>query len=220
MSGSDFRGRLDACLCLVTDRSFVPEARFLDTVAAAIEGGATIVQLRDKGGRSDRAVYEEGRRLRALCAERGVPFIVDDRLDLAMALDADGVHLGQDDLPLSVARGLWKADAIYGASASSIEEALAAEREGADYVGVGAVFPTATKSDARCTGLAGLGEIVGAVGIPVMAIGGIGIGNAAEVMASGCAGLAVVSAIWAAGDPRAAAKDLARMVRSGRCSRA
>jgi thiamine-phosphate pyrophosphorylase len=209
---------LDPCLCLVTDRSFVPDARFLDTVAAAIEGGATMVQLRDKGGKSDRAVYEEGLLLRALCAERGVPFLVDDRLDLAMALEADGIHLGQDDLPLSAARRLWRASAIYGVSASSIGEALAAEREGADYVGVGAVFPTATKGDARCTGLSGLRDIVGAVGIPVMAIGGIGIGNAAGVMASGCAALAVISAIWSSEDPRRAAEALARVVRFGRCN--
>jgi thiamine-phosphate pyrophosphorylase len=219
MSALKAEGAFDPRLCLVTDRSFVPEARFLDTVAAAIEGGATMVQLRDKGGRSDRAVYEDGLELRALCAERGVPFIVNDRLDLAMALEADGLHLGQGDLPLGAARRLWRADAIYGVSAASIEEALEAERSGADYIGAGAIFPTATKEDARCSGLACLREIVDMVGIPVIAIGGIGIENAAQVMASGCAGLAVVSSVWAADDPRAAAEALARMVKSGLCDK-
>lgn len=106
MSGPEFAPRLSGSLCLVTDRSFVGPDRFLEVVAAAIDGGAGIVQLRDKGGRSDREIYEDGRRLRSLCAARGALSIVDDRLDLAMALEADGLHLGQTDLPLAAAREL------------------------------------------------------------------------------------------------------------------
>jgi thiamine-phosphate pyrophosphorylase len=214
MSVLEREGLFEASLCLVTDRGFVPEKRFLEVVDAVIEGGATMVQLRDKGGRCDREVYEDGLSLRGLCRTRGVPFVVNDRLDLAMALEADGVHLGQGDLPLAAARRLWRRGAIFGVSASSVEEALAAEREGADYVGAGAVFSTATKADARCLGLVGLAEIARLARIPVIAIGGIGIANAAATMASGCAGIAVVSALWSAEDPAAAARELSRIVRS------
>lgn len=207
---------LAGCLCLVTDPSFIPRERFLDTVALAIEGGAGMVQLRDKAGRSDRDVYRDGLALRDLCRGRGVPLVVNDRLDLAMALDADGVHLGRGDLPASVARRLWKPGALYGASASSVEEALAGIAEGADYLGAGAVFATATKGDARTAGLEALAAIVAASRLPVLAIGGIGTDNADRVMASGCAGLAVVSAVWGASDPRAAATALARAARRGK----
>lgn len=197
-------------LCLVTDRSFVPDDCFLDLVDAAISGGATMVQLRDKApGRSSRAVYEDGLRLRALCAARGVAFVVNDRPDLALALDADGLHLGRDDLPLSAARRIWPAGGFVGVSASTAAEAAEAERDGADYVGFGAVFASGTKPEAGESGLAELERAVRAVAVPVVAIGGIGPANAASVLATGCAGLAVVSAVWAAPDPRAAAAALA-----------
>jgi thiamine-phosphate pyrophosphorylase len=219
MSAPDARNSLQGCLCLVTDRSFVPPERFLDTVAQAIEGGASMVQLRDKGGRSDRVVYEEGLTLRALCRVRGIPFVVNDRLDLAMALEADGAHLGQGDLPASLARRIWKKDALIGVSASSVEQALRGQGEGADYIGAGAVFATTTKGDARYTGLDGLADIVAALSLPVIAIGGIGPENAERVSATGCAGLAVVQAIWKAEDPRAAAAGLARAIRAARATK-
>jgi len=196
-------------LCLVTDRGLVPKERFLETIDEAISGGVTMVQLRDKGpGRSTREVYEDGLALRALCAARGVPLVVNDRLDLALALKADGLHLGQGDLPAARARELWPRGAMLGISASNVAEAIAAGRDGADYIGVGAVFPTASKGDAELSGLAELGRIVAAVSIPVVAIGGITVGNARRVMATGCDGIAVISAIWAAPDPRAAAARL------------
>jgi thiamine-phosphate pyrophosphorylase len=209
LSRSDIYGTL----CLVTDRSFSPPDRFLDIVDAAIAGGATMVQLRDKEpSRSTREVYEDGRSLHALCSERKVPLIVNDRLDLAMALEADGVHLGQGDLPVAVARRLWPEGAIFGVSASTLAEAVDAEREGGDYIGFGAVFPTATKREARDGGLEELARVVSACALPVLAIGGISVAGVPRVMASGCAGIAVISAVWNSPDPRGASAALASAV--------
>lgn len=208
---ADLRGTL----CLVTDRSFAPPERFLEIVDLAIDGGVNMVQLRDKeGDRSTRRIYEDGLRLRALCAARRVPLIVNDRLDLAMALGADGVHLGRSDLPVPVARRLWPGGGIFGASAAALAEAREAVLGGADYVGFGAVYSTATKPEAGEYGLDALELVSRSLPVPVIAIGGIGIDRAAEVMERGCAGIAVVSAVWGSPDPRAAAAALAAAVRA------
>jgi thiamine-phosphate pyrophosphorylase len=209
---------LGRCLCLVTDRGFRPASEFLSTVELAIDNGVTMVQYREKAdlpGRaclSDLKSYRLGRQLRELTKAKRVRLLVNDRLDLAMAIDADGVHLGQTDLPLPVARTLWQPGRIYGLSVTTIEEARVASRDGADYLGVGTVFPTASKRDAPSAGLEMLGKIVAETRLPVIAIGGIGVDNASRVMQTGCAGIAVVSAIWGAQDPSLATRMLAAAI--------
>ncbi|TKX80253.1 thiamine phosphate synthase [Halorubrum sp. SD626R] len=183
-------------------------------VEAAIAGGVDAVQLREKGS-SARERYELGHRLRDLTADAGVPLIVNDRVDLAAAVDADGVHLGQSDLPAEVARERLGTDAIVGVSASTVAEARAAAEAGADYVGVGAVYRTGTKDvpDAKDgIGTDRVREIADAVDLPVVGIGGIDADNAGAVATAGAAGVAVVSAITAAEDPRAATAALREVV--------
>lgn len=185
-------------------------------VAEAIAGGATAIQLRGKdwGGRR---LVEVGHRLRALTREAGVLFFVNDRLDVALAVGADGVHLGQDDLPLAEARRIAGPDFLIGISVEDEAQALAAEAGGADYLGAGTVYPTGSKADAgEPIGLDGLARIARRVRIPVVAIGGIHAGNAPDVMRAGAAGVAVISAVVAAPDVRAAARALRGAVDSAR----
>lgn len=175
-------------------------------VEAALAGGVDAVQLREKGA-SDAERYEVGKRVRGLTADAGVPLIVNDRVDVAAAVDADGVHLGQSDLPTGAARDLLGEDAVVGRSTSTVAEARAAAEAGADYVSVGAVYGTRTKDvpDAKDgVGTERVREIARAVELPVIGIGGIDADNAGAVAAAGAAGVAVVSAITAAEDPEAA----------------
>ncbi|EMA67378.1 thiamine phosphate synthase [Halorubrum distributum] len=177
-----------------------------EVVAAALDGGVDVVQLRDKAA-SARERYETGLRLRELTAEAGVPLVVNDRIDLAAAVDADGVHLGQSDLPVAVAREQLGEEAVVGVSASTVEQAEAAEAAGADYLGVGAVYGTDSKDvsgDRNGIGVERIAAVADAVEIPVIGIGGIDAGNAAPVVAAGATGVAVLSAITAAEDPAAA----------------
>ncbi|ELZ41915.1 thiamine-phosphate pyrophosphorylase [Halorubrum californiense DSM 19288] len=181
-----------------------------EVVAAALDGGVDVVQLRDKGV-SDRERYETGLRLRELTAEAGVPLIVNDRIDLAAAVDADGVHLGQTDLPVAVARERLGEDAVVGVSASTVEQAEAAETAGADYLGVGAVYGTDSKAvsgDRDGIGTERIAAVADAVEVPVIGIGGIDAGNAAPVVGAGATGVAALSAITAADDPEAATAAL------------
>jgi hydroxymethylpyrimidine kinase/phosphomethylpyrimidine kinase/thiamine-phosphate diphosphorylase len=199
------RPRLDPRLYLVTDRSCVGDRDFDAVVEAALRGGVTLLQLREK----ELAAAEfltVARRLRELADRHGVPLIVNDRLDLALAADAAGLHLGQGDLPAAAARRLLRPGMILGVSCKTVEQARQAERDGADYIGSGAVYPTTTKVITRHLELAELRRIQAAVRIPVVAIGGITPDNAAPVLATGVAGLAVVSAIMKAADPEAAAR--------------
>lgn len=183
-------------------------------VAAALEGGVDAVQLRDKE-RTDRERYETGLRLRELTEEAGVPLLVNDRIDLAVAVDADGVHLGQSDLPVSVARDRLGEEAVVGVSASTVEEARAAEAAGADYLGVGAVYPTSSKDvpdEENGIGTERVTAVADAVEIPVIGIGGIDAGNAAPVVDAGATGVAALSAITAAVDPESATAELGEAV--------
>lgn len=183
-------------------------------VAEALDGGIDVVQLRDKGTTA-RARYETGRRLRELTAAADVPLVVNDRIDLAAAVDADGVHLGQSDLPVSVARDRLSESAVVGVSASTVAEARAAADAGADYLGVGAVYATGSKDvpDANNgVGTERVAAVADAVDIPVIGIGGIDADNAASVIAAGASGVAVLSAITTAADPRAATAALAAAV--------
>ena len=177
-----------------------------EVVAAALEGGVDVVQLRDKAT-SARERYETGLRVRELTTEAGVPLIVNDRIDLAAAVDADGVHLGQSDLPVAVAREQLGEDAVVGVSASTVEQAEAAEAAGADYLGVGAVYGTDSKDvsgDRDGIKTERIAAVADAVSIPVIGIGGIDASNAAPVVGAGATGVAALSAITAAEDPEAA----------------
>ena len=181
-----------------------------EVVAAALDGGVDVVQLRDKGV-SDRERYETGLRLRELTAEAGVPLLVNDRIDLAAAIDADGVHLGQTDLPVSVARERLGQSAVVGVSASTVEQAREAEAAGADYLGVGAVYGTDSKDvsgDRDGIGTERIAAVADAVDLPVIGIGGVDANNAAPVVEAGATGVAVLSAITAASDPAAATEAL------------
>jgi thiamine-phosphate pyrophosphorylase len=191
---------------LVTATSRSGDRTTPEVVAAALEGGIDVVQLRDKAA-TDRERYETGLRLRELTAEAGVPLLVNDRIDLAAAVDADGVHLGQTDLPVAVARERLGEDAVVGVSASTVEQAEAAEAAGADYLGVGAVYGTDSKDvsgDRDGIGTERIAAVADAVEIPVIGIGGIDAGNAAPVVEAGATTVAVLSAITAAEDPEAA----------------
>ena len=200
-------------LHVLTDEQLSRGRATVAVVQAALAGGATVIQLRDKTA-STRRLLELGRVLRALTREAGATFIVNDRADVALAVDADGVHVGQDDLPARNARRIVGAERVVGVSASSMAEALQAERDGADYIGAGTVFATGSKPDAGAPiGLEGLAQIARAVAIPVVAIGGVNAANAAECVAAGAAGVAVISAVVSADDVAAAARELREIVR-------
>lgn len=198
-------------LYVVTDRELARGRSETEVVRQALAGGATAIQLRAKelGGRE---LYRIGKELRQITREAGALFFVNDRLDVAMAVEADGVHLGQEDLPLAHARRIAGPDLLIGITAETVDQAVEAERGGADYLGTRAVFATPTKAYREPMGLGLLAEMVRAVAIPVVAIGGIKAGNAREVLATGVAGLAVVSAVVAAEDVRAAAARLAAVI--------
>lgn len=201
---------------LVTQEDLSPNHSTLEIVEAAIRGGVDIVQLREKH-RSARERYTLGRELRTLTAEAGVTFIVNDRIDLARAVDADGVHLGANDLPIEVAREQLGADAIVGRSVSTAEDARWAADAGANYLGVGSIFRTDSKDTApeeTAIGLDRLGEIREATACPIVGIGGITVENAGEVIAAGADGVAVISAITAAGDPERATQRFSATVRN------
>ncbi|MGO8694341.1 MAG: thiamine phosphate synthase [Rectinemataceae bacterium] len=203
---------MDYSLYLVTDSSLSRGRSSLEVVDAAIRGGVTMVQYREKGA-TTRAMIEEARVLLELCRSRGVPFIVNDRADVALAVDADGLHVGQDDMPASLARRIIGNGRILGVSAGNIEEALRAAEDGADYIGASPVFSTPTKPDAlRPMGPEGLRALSRAVALPVVAIGGINAGSAAAVLGAGAAGLAVVSAIVSAENVEAAARALRKII--------
>lgn len=198
--------QVDYALYLVTDRRWLGGRTLWDCVAQAIRGGVTVVQLREKEI-SSRDYLELARKVKAVTDRYGVPLIVNDRIDIALAADAGGVHVGPEDLPVDLARRLMGRGKIVGASAATVEEALRCEAEGADYLGVGALYPTATKAATEQVSCAELARIKKSVRIPVVAIGGISADNAAPVLAAGVDGLAVVSAIMAQADPEAAARQ-------------
>ena len=179
----------------------------LDTVAAALDGGATFVQLREKE-LSPAALLEEARALAKLCHARHVPFVVDDNVEVALAAGADGVHVGQSDMAARRARALLGPDKILGVSAHNAAEALAAQADGADYLGCGAAFVTGTKLDAHPVTAETMRAVTAAVNIPVVAIGGIEESNILQLQGRGLVGVAVVSAIFAAQDPEAASRRL------------
>ena len=202
---------------LVTQASLSKGRSTTDIVEAALEGGVDAVQLREKGVDLETR-YELGRELRDLTTEAGVDLIVNDRVDLAHAIGADGVHLGQSDLPVSAAREILGPEATIGASVSTVSEARLAAITGADYLGVGAVYGTDSKADAESAddalGLDRLADIAAAVKLPVVAIGGVTPDNAAATIEAGASSVAVISAITGAEDPTTAASELRAAVDS------
>lgn len=194
-------------LYLITDRECLQGKNLIETMEEAIAGGVTLVQLREKDA-SSLAFYEIAVQVKALTSKYGIPLVINDRLDIALAVDADGLHVGQNDLPASAARKILGNHKLLGVSAANLKEALKAQAEGADYIGVGALFPTNTKTDARWVTLEQLQSIKEAVHIPVVAIGGIQESNALAVKETGIDGIAVASAILAAPSAKEAARRL------------
>jgi thiamine-phosphate pyrophosphorylase len=208
--------RPDYSVYLVTDRALAGDRSLVSVIRAALDGGVGVVQIREKN-LSSRAFYETALEIVRLARPMGRAAIVNDRLDIAMACGADGVHLGQTDLPCEEARRLGGPGLIVGVSVGTEAEAVAAERAGADYLGISPVFATPTKPDApEPAGLAGLQRIRRVVRLPLVAIGGIHAGNAADAIRAGADGVAVVSAVMAASDPRAAAAALMKAAMAGR----
>lgn len=199
--------RRSLALYAVTDDAWLAGRTLASCVEEALEGGATFVQLREKAATIEELVAHAAAIL-PLCRRAGVPFVIDDDVEAARRLGADGVHVGQDDAACADARAALGPDAIVGVSAATVEEAVAAEAAGADYLGVGAVFGTPTKPDARVTGVEGLADICHAVSIPVVAIGGLNERTIGSLAGTGADGAAVVSAIFAAEDIPGATRGL------------
>lgn len=203
----------DLSLYLVTDRGLSLGRSTVDIVRAAVAGGVTCVQLREKEC-STRQFVTEARAVRELLAGTGIPLIINDRIDVALAVGADGVHLGQTDMLIADARRVIGHSMLIGISAECVDDAVRAQAQGADYVGISPVFATPTKTDtAPALGLEGVALIRAAVSLPLVGIGGIGPGNAAEVIRAGCDGVAVVSAIVSAPDPQLATAELKTIIR-------
>jgi len=203
-------------LYVITDEGLSHGRSHLRIAELAVAGGADVVQLRDKH-LSGKEMYQVSREIREITRKAGAMFIVNDRLDVALASQADGVHLGQDDLPLIEARALAPAPFIIGISVETAEEARRAEQDGADYVAVGPVYPTGSKHDAGpALGTGRVVEIRAAVSVPVIAIGGIQAGNAAEMVAAGADGLAVISAVVSQDDITQAARNLREIIISAK----
>ena len=200
----------DYSIYLVTDDGCLQGRALIDCVREALEGGVTLVQYRAKTA-SSAEMYAEALQLKALCDSFKVPLIINDRLDIAMAVGAAGVHLGQDDLPCAAARKLLGEDYIIGVSAHNPAEAKTALQSGADYLGCGAVFGTATKADVQKLGTDGLAAICKAKGLPVVGIGGVTADNYREVRAAGADGAAIVSGILTQPDIRATVEAIARV---------
>ena len=197
----------DLLLYAVTDRHWLNGRTLYEVVKESLDGGVTFLQLREKT--LDEAHFlEEAKELQKLCKEYKVPFIINDNVDIAVAMNADGVHVGQSDMEAGDVRAKLGPDKIIGVSTQTVEQAILAEKHGADYLGVGAVFPTTSKDDAAEVSYDTLKAICEAVDIPVIAIGGISKDNVGELAGSGICGIAVISAIFAEKDIKGATQEL------------
>ena len=199
--------KLDTSLYFITDSTGFSEEEFLRRIEAALRGGVTLLQLREKD-KTTREYLELARKVHVLTIRYGVPLIIDDRLDIALAIGAEGVHLGQSDLPIDLARKILGPDKIIGATAKTVPQALEAYQQGADYLGVGAIYPTTTKVKTVLTSTDTLRDICAAVPIPVNAIGGLNRDNIDVLSGIPIAGICVVSAIMKAEDPQQATAEL------------
>lgn len=203
---------MDLRLYVITGHAFYKGRRLEDVIGAAVRGGADCIQLREKDY-TGRELLQAGHLLRRITREAGVRLIINDRIDVAKAVDADGVHLGQDDLPIEVARDMLGPDKIVGISTHSVAEALAAERAGANYIGLGPMKPTQTKLDTEpVVGPSGLLEVRRHVQVPIVAIGGIKAEDTAEIIRNGANAVAVISAVVGADDVEGAARTIRSIV--------
>ncbi|MFL0269494.1 thiamine phosphate synthase [Candidatus Clostridium radicumherbarum] len=199
---------IDYSLYLVTDRSFLGNKSLKDAISEAIEGGVSFIQIREKDI-STRAFYNIASEVKEVTDYYKVPLVVNDRIDIAQAIDADGVHLGQSDMPIQVARKILGKNKIIGISVENVKEAKVAEENGADYVGVGTIFYTGTKKDInKPIGLEGLKEVCSSIKIPKVAIGGINKNNLKDILKAGVDGAAIISAILGEKDIKEASKLL------------
>lgn len=215
---SQIRLRLQASIGLYVITTELPGRDHIDVARAAIEGGVSIIQYRDKNA-SSRTLLNRAYALRKLTKESGALLIINDRIDIALAVGADGVHLGQDDLPYGDARRILGDAHIIGISATCLEEATAAAGSGADYIGLGPIFPTSSKDDAAPPiGIEGLASVRKSVDVPIVAIGGITVDNIEEVVSAGSDGIAVISAVAAANDMAGSARILDEMIRRTKLS--
>ena len=201
------RKDLDVTLYLVTDSTYHTEESLLHTVEESCKGGVTLVQLREKN-KGGREYLDKAFKVKEITDRYHVPLIIDDRVDVALACDAAGVHVGSSDIPVAVARKLMGPDKIVGATAKTVEAAMKAYEDGADYLGVGAIYPTTTKVVTILTKVSTLKDICEAVPIPAVAIGGLNAGNMDVLEGAGMSGMAVVSAIMKAEDPQKNAREL------------
>jgi thiamine-phosphate diphosphorylase len=206
---------VDPSLYVVLDRAAARGRDLVELLALALAGGSRMIQLREKEWPSGR-LLPLAEKLRAACAAVGATFIVNDRVDLALAVGADGVHLGQDDLPARAARPLLRPGMILGISTHSVEQARAAQADGADYVAVGSMFATTSKADFQLVGPGLMRKLRGEIRVPLVGIGGITPDNVSEVIRAGADGVAVISAVCAATDPQAAAARFLAQIRAAR----
>lgn len=204
--------RKNLLLYAVTDRSWLGEQTLYEQVEEALKGGATFIQLREKE-LDEENFLKEAIEIKELCRRYHVPFVINDNVNIARKMDADGVHVGQSDMEAGDVRAVLGDEKILGVSAQTVEQAILAEQRGADYLGVGAVFPTGSKADAEDVSLETLKNICEAVDIPVIAIGGIGKNNVSQLRSSGICGVAVISAIFGAKDIRTATAELKTLTR-------
>lgn len=205
--------KLDLTLYLVTDSTNMKEDEFLSKVEAACKGGVTLIQLREKN-RATKEYIDLANKVKAISDRYDLPLLIDDRLDVAMAVDAAGVHVGADDMPVALARKLLEPDKIVGATAKTVEAAMKAEQDGADYLGVGAIYPTTTKVKTVLTKVETLQDICGHVSIPVGAIGGLNKDNCDILQGTDIDGICVVSAIMKHADCELAAKELKEKIKT------
>ncbi|PKK39134.1 Thiamin-phosphate pyrophosphorylase [Clostridiaceae bacterium JG1575] len=197
----------DLTLYLVTEGTHRSEEAFLTTIEQALQGGVTLLQLREKTGTTAQ-ILERAQKIKALADRYGVPLVIDDRVDIALAVDCAGVHLGQEDLSVSVARKILGPDKIIGATAKTVPDALRVQKEGADYLGVGAIYPTKTKVKTKITAVSTLNDIAAATRLPIVAIGGLDENNLECLKHSQASGIAVVRALMDYPDPKRAAQRL------------
>lgn len=201
------KSKIDYTLYLVTDHQLMSTKTLEEAVEQAIAGGCTLVQLREKTA-SSRDFYQNAINVKTITDKYNVPLIINDRIDIALAVGADGVHVGQSDLPAAVVRKIIGNDKILGVSVGSVEKAIEAQKIGADYIGVGALFSTSTKTDANAVSIETLMKIIKEVSIPVVGIGGINAENAVQLKNTGISGIAVVSAIISQKDIKSSAEKL------------
>lgn len=199
-------------LYLVSDRHWLEQRLLEEDIEKAIQGGVTIVQLREKN-LDEQNFITEAKKIKQLCAKYQIPFIINDNLNVALAVDSDGIHIGQDDLPVNFVRDKIGPNKILGVSVHNLNEAKKAESDGADYLGVGAVFSTTTKNDASNVTSKELLDITTNVDLPVVAIGGINQNNCLQLKGSKINGIAVVSAIMAAANIKKATQELKQLAR-------